>query len=75
MEKAMEIGFVGLGKMGSKMVERLMLKGHRVIGLDRSEEAVSAVAQKGMIPGGSLRELVAGLPQPRRAKSAGSWVP
>lgn len=65
MEKAMEIGFVGLGKMGSKMVERLMLKGHRVIGLDRSEEAVDAVAQKGMIPGGSLRELVAGLPQPR----------
>ena len=37
MEKAMEIGFVGLGKMGSKMVERLMLKGHRVIVLDRSE--------------------------------------
>jgi len=39
----MEIGFVGLGRMGLNMVTRLTRGGHSVIGFDRSGEAVGAV--------------------------------
>lgn len=45
----MEIGLVGLGRMGAGIAERLRKKGHRVTGYDR-DPAVSEV--------GSLRELV-----------------
>jgi 6-phosphogluconate dehydrogenase len=52
----MEIGLVGLGKMGGNMRERLREKGHTVVGYDRNAE-VSDVA--------SLKELVDQLPAPR----------
>ncbi len=52
----MEIGLVGLGKMGGNMRERLREKGHTVVGYDRNAE-VSDVA--------SLKELVDQLPTPR----------
>jgi 6-phosphogluconate dehydrogenase len=37
----MQIGFVGLGKMGMNMVTRLARGGHRVVGYDRSADAVT----------------------------------
>ncbi|MFC3763620.1 phosphogluconate dehydrogenase (NAD(+)-dependent, decarboxylating) [Tenggerimyces flavus] len=52
----MEIGLVGLGKMGGNMRERLREKGHTVVGYDRNAE-VTDVA--------SLKELVDQLPAPR----------
>jgi 6-phosphogluconate dehydrogenase len=52
----MDIGMVGLGKMGGNMRERLRRKGHTVIGFDHNRE-ISDV--------GSLEEVVAKLPSPR----------
>ncbi len=41
----MEIGFIGLGRMGGNMAQRLLKAGHTVFGADRSEE-MRSVAQK-----------------------------
>ncbi|HET9781214.1 MAG TPA: decarboxylating 6-phosphogluconate dehydrogenase [Candidatus Dormibacteraeota bacterium] len=46
----MEIGFVGLGRMGGNMSLRLLKKGHRVIGFDLSADAVKSYASKGTTP-------------------------
>jgi len=45
-----EIGFVGLGRMGGNMSLRLLKKGHRVIGFDLSPAAVDSYASKGTVP-------------------------
>jgi 6-phosphogluconate dehydrogenase len=61
----MEIGFVGLGRMGGSMARRLVAGGHRVVGWDREARATQEVAQAGVVPAGSLDELVARLARPR----------
>jgi len=61
----MKIGFVGLGKMGSNMVERLLLHNHQVAAYDLSEKAREEVAQKGAEVADSLKELVQKLDAPR----------
>ncbi len=61
----MKIGFVGLGKMGSHMVERLLRHGHKVLAFDLSDEARSFVAQKGAETAGSLAALAQKLRPPR----------
>ena len=61
----MQIGFVGLGKMGAGMARRLLRGGHSVVATDRSEFAVSAVAQEGASPAADLAALVAALEPPR----------
>ncbi len=61
----MEIGFVGLGRMGGNMVTRLLGGGHRVVGYDRSAEAVRALAPGGARGAASLAELVRLLAPPR----------
>ncbi len=61
----MKIGFVGLGKMGSHMVERLLRHGHEVVAFDLSDEARSFVAQKGAETAGSLAALAGKLRPPR----------
>ena len=53
----MEIGLIGLGKMGGNMAERLRKAGHTVVGYDQSESAPRQVS--------SLAELVEALPAPR----------
>ncbi len=53
----MELGMIGLGRMGGNMVLRLLRSGHRVIGFDRSEDAVKSVAAQGGVPARSLEEL------------------
>ena len=45
----MELGMIGLGRMGANMTERLVLGGHRVISYDRSAEAVQRVVDKGAV--------------------------
>ncbi len=61
----MKIGFVGLGKMGGSMVERLLNGGHQVAAYDPVHEAVRAAEDKGAIPTDSLQELVDRLDGPR----------
>ncbi|CAF0699264.1 phosphogluconate dehydrogenase (NAD(+)-dependent, decarboxylating) [Candidatus Methylacidithermus pantelleriae] len=46
----MEVGFVGLGRMGSNMVRRLLAGGHRVVVYDVRKEAMEEVAREGAIP-------------------------
>ena len=62
----MEIGMIGLGRMGANMAERLVRGGHRAVGFDPGAEARTLAAGKGIEPVASLEELVAALPMPRR---------
>jgi len=61
----MQVGMVGLGRMGANMVRRLMRGGHACVGYARSAEAVSALVREGGTGAGSLTELVAKLTPPR----------
>lgn len=61
----MDIGMVGLGKMGANMVQRLLHDGHRVVVSDLSEEAVTTAVSHGAVGASSIEELVSQLPQPR----------
>ena len=61
----MEIGFIGLGKMGMNMVTRLRQGGHHVVVYDRSAEAVAQATTAGCIGTSSLAELVQKLEAPR----------
>jgi 6-phosphogluconate dehydrogenase len=54
----MEIGMIGLGRMGGNMVLRLLRQQHRVIGFDRSADAVKDVQGQGAVGAGSLEDLV-----------------
>jgi 6-phosphogluconate dehydrogenase len=61
----MEIGFVGLGKMGLNMVTRLKRGGHQVVAFDRASEAVTRAEEAGAWGVDSLADLVAKLSPPR----------
>ena len=54
----MEMGMVGLGRMGGNMVLRLLKRGHRMIAFDRSADAVKAHEAQGAIGAHSLEEFV-----------------
>ena len=62
----MDIGMVGLGRMGANMTQRLLNGGHRVVVSDLSADAVAASAASGAVGASSLQDLVSKLP-PRRA--------
>jgi 6-phosphogluconate dehydrogenase len=64
-ETAMQIGMVGLGKMGFNMARRLLKGGHQIVGYDRSPEQVAALAGDGGAGAESVEELVRQLDQPR----------
>ncbi len=61
----MKIGFAGLGKMGGRMVERLIRGGHEVVAYDPISEAVQQAEDNGAMPASSLQELVEKLESPR----------
>ena len=61
----MELGMIGLGRMGANMAERLVKGGHRVVGFDPNPEARSQVEAKGVESATSLELLVAALKTPR----------
>src|SRR5262245_54382338 len=61
----MELGFVGLGRMGGNMVTRLTQDGHRIVAYDRSADAVTAVQTRGARGARSLDDLVETLAPPR----------
>jgi 6-phosphogluconate dehydrogenase len=62
----MDIGMVGLGRMGANMTQRLLDGGHRVVVSDLNVEAVAASATAGATGASSLADLVSKL-SPRRA--------
>jgi 6-phosphogluconate dehydrogenase len=61
----MQVGYIGLGKMGFNMVERLLEKGHQVVAFDRDRAAADAIVKKGAQSPGSLDEMVGSLLAPR----------
>lgn len=61
----MQLGLIGLGKMGGNMAERLRLGGHQVVGFDFSQEAVAKLASTGNVGASSLEDLVKKLDAPR----------
>ena len=61
----MELGMIGLGKMGGNMTRRLLHDGHRVVVYDRSSEAMEAAAGEGAVATESLEDLASRLSAPR----------
>ncbi|MDH3707851.1 MAG: decarboxylating 6-phosphogluconate dehydrogenase [Acidimicrobiia bacterium] len=61
----MELGMIGLGRMGANLVRRLHHHDLRCVGFDRDAETVAALVEEGMVGATSLAELTAALPAPR----------
>jgi 6-phosphogluconate dehydrogenase len=64
-DKPMQLGMVGLGRMGANLVRRLMRDGHRCVVYDVNAEAVNDLAKEGATGATSLDDLVAKLDKPR----------
>jgi 6-phosphogluconate dehydrogenase len=58
----MKIGFIGLGKMGFNMVQRLLNDGHEIVAWNRTAATVAEIAAKGAIGASSVRDLTEQLP-------------
>jgi len=61
----MDIGMIGLGKMGANMVTRLLGSGHRVVAFDLKESAVETAVSGGATAAYTLSELIDRLEEPR----------
>src|SRR4051812_40297146 len=61
----MQIGMIGLGRMGANMVRRLLRGGHQCVVYDRNAEAVKTLAGEGATGAESLDDLIAKLNRPR----------
>ena len=61
----MEIGMIGLGRMGANMVRRLVRQQHRCVVFDRSPQAVNTLVAQNAVGAASLQELVQKLAKPR----------
>jgi 6-phosphogluconate dehydrogenase len=61
----MELGIIGLGKMGFNMAERLRLAGHKVVGFDFNAQAVTSLTEAGNVGTNSLEDMVRNLKAPR----------
>ena len=61
----MKLGFIGLGKMGMNMVERLIRGGHEVVAYARTESTVMKAVEKGAVGADSLKNMVGILEKPR----------
>ena len=64
-DRPMELGMVGLGRMGSNLVRRLMADGHRCAVHDVSPQAVTAIVGEGAAGASTIDELVTALQPPR----------
>jgi len=63
----MQLGMIGLGRMGANMVRRLLRGGHQCVVYDRNAAAVQALATEGAVGASSLDDFVAKLKAPRAA--------
>ena len=61
----MQLGMVGLGRMGANMVRRLLKAGHQCVVFDRSPQSVAELVKEGAVGAASLDELVQKLKPPR----------
>jgi 6-phosphogluconate dehydrogenase len=64
-ERPMQLGMIGLGRMGANLVRRLIRDGHNCVAYDVNKEAVSALAGERVLGATSLKDLVAKLTEPR----------
>jgi 6-phosphogluconate dehydrogenase len=60
-----QVGFIGLGRMGGNMVQRLLAQRHQVVGWDRRADAVQEVTRDGASPARSIDDLIHQLAAPR----------
>jgi len=65
MNKKLQLGMIGLGRMGANMVRRLIKDGHKCVVYDRSTDAVKKLAKEKAIGAASLADFVKKLSQPR----------
>ncbi len=65
----MQLGMIGLGRMGGNIVRRLMKSGHTAVVYDKDPKAVAALAADGAVGADSLEDFIAKLTKPRTA-----WV-
>ena len=65
----MQLGMIGLGRMGGNIVRRLMKHGHTTVVYDKDAKAVAAIAADGAVGTGALEDFVKKLTKPRTA-----WV-
>src|SRR6266496_4236686 len=65
----MQLGMIGLGRMGANIVRRIMKDGHASVVYDRSADSVNALAAEGAVGAATMEEFVAKLEKPRVA-----WV-
>src|SRR5215472_15455979 len=61
----MQVGMIGLGRMGANMVRRLLRGGHQCVVFDRSADAVKDLVKEKAIGAASLAEFVKKLNKPR----------
>ena len=61
----MQLGMIGLGRMGGNMVERCLRAGHDIVVSDTNAETVASYVAKGAVGASSLSDLVAKLTKPR----------
>lgn len=61
----MQLGMIGLGRMGGNMVRRLIKHGHELVVFDRNAETVARFASEGATGAGDLRDFVGKLQTPR----------
>src|SRR6266566_2495057 len=61
----MQLGMVGLGRMGANMVRRLIRNGHKCVVFDRSPKVVSQLVEEKAMGAASLADLVKSLDKPR----------
>jgi 6-phosphogluconate dehydrogenase len=64
-DKPMQLGMIGLGRMGSNLVRRLMRDGHHCVAYDRNPDVVKGLVAEGADGAYSLADFVAQLSQPR----------
>src|SRR5256885_15768754 len=65
----MQLGMIGLGRMGGNIVRRLMQRGHSTVVYDKDQKAVAALVTEGAVGAATLQEFVQKLKPPRAA-----WV-
>ncbi len=61
----MELGIIGLGKMGFNMAERLRLAGHKVVGFDFAKDVTAKLTATGSVGVDTLEDLIKNLAAPR----------
>jgi 6-phosphogluconate dehydrogenase len=64
-DKPMQLGMIGLGRMGANLVRRLMADGHHCVGYARSRRSVEQLESEGMTGASGLADMVGKLEQPR----------